>query len=62
MLDKIIRGIIALIGVLLGYGVVASLRTFEVIQLTANGWMNLVLYLGVSFILELYSSCCHKRL
>lgn len=50
MLDKIIRGIIALLGVLLGYGVVASLRTFEVIQLTANGWMNLVLYLGVSFI------------
>ena len=50
MIDKIIRGIISLIGLLIGYGIVAGLKALEIISLSNKGWLSLVVYAGVSII------------
>ncbi|MBZ2175207.1 PIN/TRAM domain-containing protein [Schnuerera sp. xch1] len=50
MADKIIRGIITLIGLLIGYGMLAGLIALDIINLSNRGWLNLIFYLGVSLI------------
>ncbi len=48
MLDKILRGIISLIGLMLGIGIVVGLKTLEIISLSNKGWLSLAVYLGIS--------------
>ncbi|HHV38671.1 MAG TPA: PIN/TRAM domain-containing protein [Tepidimicrobium sp.] len=48
MLDKILRGIISLIGLILGIGLVVGLKTLEIIGLSNKGWLSLMTYLGTS--------------
>ncbi len=50
MIDKILRGIIGLAGLLVGYGIMAGLKALEIVNMSSKGWLGLVLYLGVSFI------------
>ncbi|HSH36491.1 hypothetical protein [Schnuerera sp.] len=37
MIDKIIRSIITLIGLLVGYGIVAGLKALEIVSLSNKG-------------------------
>ena len=48
MLDKIIQGIIGLIGLLIGYGIATGLRALEIISLSNKGWLGLVFYVGIT--------------
>jgi len=50
MFDKIMRGVIALLGMLIGYGLVIGLKALEIITITNKGWLSLVVHLGVSLI------------
>lgn len=50
MIDKIIRGIIILIGILTGYGVVYGFMALNIISLPDRGWLNLFFYVGISLI------------
>jgi uncharacterized protein YacL len=50
MIDKIIRGVITLVGLLVGYGIVAGLIALEIISLSNKGWLSLIFYLGISLI------------
>jgi uncharacterized protein YacL len=50
MIDKILKGAIGIIGMLIGYGILSLFINLEIIQTTRVGWLNLVLYLGVSLI------------
>lgn len=46
MFDKIMRGIIGIIGVLVGLGMLAVLQAVEIVKLSNKGWAALVVYLG----------------
>ncbi|NLJ78351.1 MAG: PIN/TRAM domain-containing protein [Tissierellia bacterium] len=48
MLDKILRGIISLIGLILGIGLVVGLKALEIVSLSNKGWLSLAIYLGTS--------------
>ena len=48
MIDKIIRGIIGVIGLLVGYGILVALNALEIINLSHKGWLGLVVFLGTS--------------
>ncbi len=50
MIDKIIQGIISLVGLLIGYGIVAGLKALEVITISNKGLLGVAVYLGVSLI------------
>lgn len=50
MIDKIIKGIIILIGLLIGYGVVSGFVALDIISLPDRGWLNLFFYVGISLI------------
>ena len=50
MIDKIIQGIISLLGLLIGYGIVAGLEALEVITISDKGLLGLAVYLGISLI------------
>lgn len=50
MIDKIIRGVIVLIGILIGYGIVSGFMALNIISLPDIGWINLFFYIGISLI------------
>jgi len=50
MIDKITRGIIVLIGLLIGYGAVSGFMALNIISLPDRGWLNLFFYVGISLI------------
>ncbi len=50
MFDKIMRGIIALLGLLIGYGIAVGLKALEIIHLSSKGWLGFVFYLSISII------------
>lgn len=50
MIDKIIRSIISLIGVLIGYGVAQAIAGAEIIGLPTKGWLYLGVHLGLSMV------------
>lgn len=50
MIDKIIRGVISLVGLLIGFGIVAGLEALEILKLSNKGWLSLVAYAGVGII------------
>lgn len=50
MIDRIIRGIIILIGLLIGYGAVSGFMALNIISLPDRGWLNLFFYIGISLI------------
>lgn len=50
MFDKIMRGIIGLLGMLIGYGTIIGLSALDVITISTKGWLSLFIYLGVSLI------------
>ncbi len=50
MIDKIIRGVIVLMGILIGYGVVSGFMALDIISLPNGGWLNLFFYVGISLI------------
>jgi uncharacterized protein YacL len=50
MIDKIIQVVISLIGLLVGYGIVAGFKALEIISLSNRGWLGLAIYLGTSII------------
>jgi len=50
MLNKIIRGIIVLLGILMGYGLVSGFLALNIINLPNRGWLNLFFYIGISLI------------
>ncbi len=54
MIDKIIRGVIGVVGLLFGYGIVAALNALEIVSLSHKGWLGLAVLLGISIFLELY--------
>lgn len=46
MIDKIIRGGIGVLGVLLGYGILAILKAQEILNISDKGWLGLSINLG----------------
>ena len=50
MIEKIVKIFIGVMGALLGYGILALVKTSELIPLPSSGWIGLVLILGVSLI------------
>lgn len=50
MIDRIIKGIIILIGLLIGYGIVSGFVALDIISLPDRGWLNLFFYVGISLI------------
>jgi len=50
MLDKVIRGTIVLVGLLIGYGISSGIVALDIVPLSDKGWINLFFYLGVSLI------------
>lgn len=50
MFDKIMRGIISLLGLLIGYGLAVGLKSMEIIHLSDKGWLGLIFYSCISII------------
>ena len=50
MVDKIIKGIITIVGILIGYGVMAALKSLNILDVSDLGLVGLVIYIGVSLI------------
>ena len=50
MFDKIMRGIISLLGLLVGYGIAVGLKALDIISLSSRGWLSLVFYISMSII------------
>lgn len=50
MIDKITKGIIVLIGLLMGYGVGSGIIALDIINLSDKGWLKLFFYVGISLI------------
>jgi uncharacterized protein YacL len=50
MFNKIIRFAIGIIGMVLGFGIIALLKTMEVFDLLGSGWVGLLISLGFSLI------------
>ncbi len=48
MLDKIFRGVIGALGLLVGYSLISFISSIEVINLQLQGWPLFALYLGTS--------------
>lgn len=44
MLDKVLKTLISLLGVLAGYSLVTVLKALNIIQLPVNGWVGLAIY------------------
>ncbi len=55
MFDKIMSGVIGLLGLIIGYGgVAAGIGSFDIFGLANKGWLSLGIHLGIGLILELY--------
>lgn len=50
MIDKILRIVIGLFGMLGGYGVVTLFTSLEIINIPSSGWANLAIYVGTSIL------------
>ena len=50
MIDKILRVVIGLLGMLVGYGIVTLFENLEIIYIPSSGWVYLAIYLGVSIL------------
>ena len=50
MIDKILRGVISLVGLLVGYGIITALKALEIFDIASKGWIGLAIYVSVSFI------------
>lgn len=50
MIDKILRTVIGLFGMLGGYTVVSLFKTLGIIHIPSNGWLHLAIYSGVSIL------------
>ena len=50
MIDKILRIVIGLFGMLGGYGAVTLIKSLEIIHIPSSGWINLAIYLGSSIL------------
>ena len=50
MIDRVIKGTIALVGLLIGYGVASSIAVLDILSLDDKGWVKLFFYVGVSLI------------
>lgn len=50
MFDRIVQGVISLIGLLVGYGIAVALKSLEIISLSSKGWLGLAIYSGISLI------------
>ena len=51
MIDKILRGAISLVGLLIGVGIVTGFEALGVLNLPSKGWISLVVYaiVGIAF-------------
>ncbi|QQY79441.1 uncharacterized protein YacL [Keratinibaculum paraultunense] len=51
MIDKILRGAISLIGLLIGIGIVTGFKALGILNLPSKGWISLVIYavVGITF-------------
>lgn len=50
MADKIAKGVITLIGILIGYGILAALKALEVFDASALGLLGLFIFIGASLV------------
>lgn len=50
MIDRIIRVVIGIFGVILGLGIVAVLRSVEILNISTKGWLGLSINVGVSLL------------
>ncbi|WP_313758340.1 PIN/TRAM domain-containing protein [Tissierella sp.] len=50
MIDKILKGVIGLIGALMGYSILTLFINLEIIQMSRGGWLNLIVHLGTSIL------------
>lgn len=48
MIHKIFKVVIGLLGALMGYGIVALVKTQNILNIPTTGWINMALYIGVS--------------
>lgn len=48
MLNKILKVVIGLLGILLGFGIVTILKSQEILNIPSTGWLNIAIYFGVS--------------
>ena len=53
MLNKIFKVVIGLLGVLLGFGIVTILKSQEILNIPNTGWLNIVIFTGVSLLFGL---------
>lgn len=53
VLKKIVKVVIGLLGVLLGFGIVTILKTQQILNIPSTGWLNIAIYIGVSLIFGL---------
>jgi len=51
MIDKIIKIGITLLGVLIGYGILSLLKAIEVLNITLDGWLGLIISVGFSLLI-----------
>lgn len=50
MIDKILRVVIGLLGMLLGYSILSLFKRLEIFSISGSGWASLAIYLGVSIL------------
>ncbi len=53
MLNKVFKVVIGLLGVLLGFGIVTILKAQEILNIPNTGWLNIVIFTGVSLLFGL---------
>ncbi len=53
VLNKIVKVVIGLLGVLLGFGIVTILKSQEILNIPSTGWLNIAIHVGVSLLFGL---------
>ena len=51
MFDRIVRAVIGLFGLAIGYGIAVGIGSFNVFGLSNKGWISLAIHLGIGLIL-----------
>ena len=50
MIDKILKGVIGLVGALMGFSILTLFVNLGIVEMSRGGWLNLIIHLGVSIL------------
>ena len=62
MIHKVIRAVISLVGLLIGFAIATWLMAFEIVSLSAKGWLGLAFYSSISILFGIIFFLLYPRI